>query len=102
MTINSFKARLTHLVDIVNVTLSSGSRSESIQEDVPARIAERREVIRSADGDRLASSTVVYLANDVTITDQDELIIDGTRRPIVELIKARDETGLHHYEVVVS
>jgi len=102
MTISSFNARLTHTVSIVNVTISAGARSESVQTNVPARVAEKRELIRTAAGDRLASNTVVYLKHDANVSEQDEIIVDGKQRPIVKLVHARDEAGVHHLEAYLS
>ncbi len=49
----SIDTYLTHLVDVVTVTISKGERTEVTVEDIPCRITSRREIIRDARGDRL-------------------------------------------------
>jgi hypothetical protein len=98
----SIDTYLTHLVDIVAVTISKGERTEVTTEDVPARITSRREVVHDSRGDRLASKTVVYLKPDQTITGQDEIIVDSQQRAIAAIVRARDAVDIHHLEVTLQ
>lgn len=98
----SIDTYLTHLVDIVAVTISKGERTEVTTEDVPARITSRREVIRDSRGDRLASKTVVYLKPDQAVIEQDEIIVDNQQRAIAAIVRARDAVNIHHLEVTLQ
>jgi len=98
----SIDTYLTHLVDIVTVTISKGEREEVTTEDVPARITSRREIIHDSRGDRLASKTVVYFKPDQAVTEQDEVIVDNQQRAIAAIVRARDAVDIHHLEVTLQ
>lgn len=98
----SIKPYLTHLVDIVTVTISKGERTETTATDVPCFITSRREVIRDVSGDRLASKTIVYFNLDQAITESDELIIDGEQRAIELINRPRNAVGIHHKTVTLQ
>lgn len=99
MSIDSY---LTHLVDIVAITISKGERTEVTTTNVPAFITSRREVIHDSRGDRLASKTVVYLRPDQALTEQDEIIVDGQQRPIAGISRARNAVGIYHLTVTLQ
>ena len=99
MSINIY---LTHLVDIVTVTISKGERTETTETDVPCFITSRREIVRDARGDRLASKSVIYFKADQGIGDEDEIIIDGFQRAISGINRARNASGIHHLVVTLQ
>ena len=99
MSIDSY---LTHTVDIVTVTISKGERTETVIENVPARITSRREVVRDSRGDRLASKTVIYFKPDQVITEQDEVIVDNQQRAVSRINRARGAVGIHHLAVALQ
>ena len=98
----TIKPYLTHLVDVVTVTISKGERTEATEIDVPCRITSRREIVRDARGDRLASKTIVYFKADQGITNADEIIVDGQQRAIANINRARDEVNIHHLVVMLQ
>lgn len=98
----SINAYLTHLVDVVTVTISKGERTETTETDVSCFITSRREIIRDARGDRLASKTIVYFKADQEITDADEIIVDGQQRAIAGINRARNASGIHHLVVILQ
>jgi len=102
MTISSIIPHLTHLVDIVNVTLTEGVRTTSTQSNVACRIQERKITFKDALGNHLATETIVFFAPDAVINNGDELIIDGLQRPIKKIWPARDRNAVHHLEVSVT
>lgn len=93
---------LTHLVDIVKVTMAAGLRSTTTVEDVAARITSRMRIIRDAGGDRFVSATIVWFKPDQDIDGQDEVVVDGKTRPVAEIVKARGRSGVHHLEVELT
>ena len=99
MSINQY---LTHLVDVVTITISKGERTEATETDVPCFITSRREVIRDARGDRLASKTIVYFKYDQSITMDDELIIDSQQRAVAAINRVRNAAGIHHITVTLQ
>ena len=99
MSINQY---LTHLVDVVTVTISKGERTEATETDVPCFITSRREIIRDARGDRLASKTIVYFKPDQGIGNEDEIILDGQQRAIAGINRARNASGIHHLAVMLQ
>ena len=99
MSINQY---LTHLVDVVTVTISKGERTETTVTDVSCFITSRREVIRDARGDRLASKTIVYFKYDQGITMDDELIVDSQQRAVAAIDRARNAAGIHHLAVTLQ
>jgi len=99
MSINQY---LTHLVDVVTVTISKGERTEVTETNVACFITSRREIVRDARGDRLASKTVVFFKSDQGIGNDDELVLDGQQRAIAGIKRARNAAGIHHLEVTLQ
>ena len=100
----TFKRHLKHLVDIVHVTLSKGTRSVTIDTNIPAFIAEETVVIKSTEGDSLQTRTVVFLDSDVVLLDTDEITVNGKTRPIANILTARHirKNTIHHFEVTLG
>lgn len=90
---------LTHMVDVVSVTMSKGQRSESTTEDVPCFITSRHHVIHDVRGDHLEVKTILFFKPDAPISEGDEIIVDGQQRPIAPIRRARNAHGIHHLEV---
>ncbi len=91
---------LKHSVDIVLVTMTKGIRTTVTAEDVPAFITQTEGVFRDEQGDHFGTKTIVFLAGDVDIDMDDELIVDGRQRPIANISKERGlSTEVHHLEV---
>ena len=90
---------LKHKVDVVKVTLAGGRRTTETEEDVPAFITSRQGVARDEFGDHFTSATVVFFKPDQDISQQDEVVIDGVTRPVRNVVKARNDRGVHHLEV---
>jgi hypothetical protein len=102
MTISSITSYLTHTVDVVAVTISSGSRSTVTTTGIAAFIAQRRSVRRDVGGDHEASETIVYFEPDQSLSLQDEIIIDGKTRPVKKILPARDDTAIRFLRVLVE
>lgn len=98
----SINKYLTHLVDIVKVTMAAGLRSTTTVEDVAARITSRTRIVRDAGGDRFVSATIVWFKSDQDIDGQDEVVVDGITRPVAGIVKARGRSGVHHLEVELA
>ncbi len=101
MTIRKY---LTNTVSIVHVTVSRGVRSETVDEDIPAFVATVRRIQSDATGDHVIYETEVFLNNDITILDSDEIIADGVQRGIktIRPIKNPRTNKLHHIEVILK
>jgi len=96
---------LNTTVTIVRVSLSSGDRAESLVTNVPAAVFQRDMLIETVTGKATVSKTFVAFKNDVTIGGQDEIIIDGVRRPIVDITQvrmSRFSSAIDHIEVEVD
>jgi len=101
MTIRKY---LTTTVDIVHVTVSRGVRSETVDEDIPAFVADIRRLQQDATGDHVAYETVVFFNNDITVANSDEIIVNGIQRGIHRikpLVNPRTNK-LHHTEVILK
>lgn len=95
---------LIHTVDIVHVTMTRGVRSETITSDVAAYVSERKVVRRNESGDLYEMlRTLIFLAGNTVIAEDDNVIVEGKTRPVVHIHPARTKrTGIHHLEVEVS
>ncbi len=98
--INSIDAYLVHKVDIRHITTSRGDISVTTDTDVPARIVERTEVVRSGSGDNIGGSdvafrvTIVYVKPDQVVGFQDEVTIDSQTKPVRRIENVRDDVGI--------
>ena len=90
---------LKHTVDVVKVTLAGGRRTTETEKDVPAFVSSRQGVARDETGDHSVSTTVVFFKPDQDISQQDEVVVDGVTRSVRNIVKARNDRGVHHLEV---
>jgi len=93
--IHSIDIYLVHTIDINHITIADGDRSVSTETDIPAFIIDREEVSRSVSGDfrdtsNISQSTYVWLKPDQALSMQDELVVDGSIRPVLRIEKPRD------------
>ena len=103
MMANPITHYLTHEVDIVAVTMTLGSRTVSTTTGVPAFIESRRVVETDAAGEHVESDTIVWLKPTQTISEDDEILIDGMNRPIRRINRVRQKNGdIHHLEIELS
>ena len=99
----NIKKYLIHKVDIVRITIAKGIRSETMESDVSAFITQKTSVIRDEAGEHFGTGHLIFFAGDVTLDEDDELIIDGKQRPITDIFKVRDTSNIvRHLEVEVS
>jgi uncharacterized Zn finger protein len=100
---NKIDKYLCHFVDRVRPSTVKGLRSDSVEEDLPARIVNKVVISRDVDGDHVSSKTVIYLKPDADVLEGDELIFDQEQRPITGLVLARDGKGnVHHLEALME
>lgn len=100
MTINKY---LRHRVDVVHVTVTSTGRAEVLEENVPAFIGHKTRVIRGPHGDNLVASTVIFFKADANVIESDEIIVDGSQRPIVAIEHPRGRsTAIKHLQVTLG
>lgn len=94
---------LTHLVDIVYITLTKGVRSTTTTFNVPAFITQKTVVLKDESGDHFGTRNIIFLKGDVILNEIDELIFDGKQRPIISIFRVRTRSdAIHHLEVEVS
>jgi len=93
---------LKHTVSIVFVTQSKGSRTTSTTTGIAAFVFERLKAKREGYGDQESTETVVFLEPDQTISEIDEIIVDGIQRPIVEIHKPKDLSVTRFQAVVLK
>ena len=67
----------------------------------PARIQNKRKMIRNADGDEIVSSAVVYLDGSVDIDAADAIQLeDGSQPLILQVDSSPDENGNTYFRKV--
>ena len=89
-------------VTIVKITQAAGGRSEVEVPNVPAAVFRQQSFVKTPAGGYYISKTFVVFEYDVDITGQDEIIIDGIKRPVgnIERVrKSRYSTGFSHLEI---
>jgi len=82
-------AYLVETVTIVKVTLAAGDRSEVSVPNVPAAVFKREFYRESPAGKETVSKTFIGLQAGTDITGQDEIILDGVKRSVVDIAKVR-------------
>jgi len=95
---------LVDTVDRVRPVIVKGERSETVVNDLPARVANRMRVVQGAGGgNQIVTDIVVYMLPDADVFEGDELIIDTMQRPISGIVEARNKQGVvHHLEITLK
>jgi len=88
-------------VDTTWTSITTGVE-DGVKDGVKAFITEVTENVRSVKGDHDVNRTVVYLLPTQTVTEQDEIIVDGNQRPILRIGKGRNSEGVNHLRVVLQ
>ena len=93
---------LNTTVTIVKIALASGDRTEVEVPNVPAARFRANSFVRTPTGDSYVSKTFIGFLSNVDIDGEDEIIVDGVKRPIanIEYVKeSRFSTAVDHIEV---
>ena len=96
---------LNSTVTIVKVSLARGDRTEIEVPDVPVALFRRRDFVRTPAGDSYVSKSFLGFLPTVDITGQDEVIVDGVKRPIADIEHvrvSRYSSAVDHIEVELA